>query len=253
MAPLTVLFIVVVVLVTSTLSGVFGMAGGLLLMGGLAIFMPVSAAFVTHGVVQMIGNGWRVVLHRRHVQWPIVGFYAVGSVAIAAVLAFVAYAPSKPMLFLLLGLVSMLAWTPRGALSLDAAKPAHGIVAGLGVTGLNLIAGVSGPLLDVFFVRTGLTRHRIVATKAATQVLAHGFKILIYGIPLIRAGSDTLPPIWLFALTAPMSVIGTVLGGRILDRMTDVHFIAWTRWIITVIGLVYLVRATLLFAGGTGS
>ncbi len=81
-------------------------------------------------------------------------------------------------------------------------------------------------------------------------MISHGFKILIYGIPLIRAGSDTLPPVWLFALTAPLSVIGTILGGRILDRMTDVHFIAMTRWIISGIGLVYLVRAILLFRAG---
>lgn len=245
-----VLFILALVLVTGALSGIFGMAGGLLLMGGLAFVMPVGAAFVTHGVVQMIGNGWRAALHRRHVQWRIVFFYAFGSVAVATGLAFVAYAPSKPILFLLLGLVSLLAWTPKGVLSLDAAKPAHAVACGAGVTGLNLIAGVAGPLLDVFFVRTGLTRHRIVATKAATQVLSHGFKIIIYGVPLIRAGGQTLPPVWLFALTAPLSVLGTLLGARVLDRMTDTHFIAWTRWIISAIGLVYLVRAILLFSAG---
>ena len=51
--------VLVVVLVTSTISGVFGMAGGLILMGALALLLPVSAAFFTHGLVQLVSNGWR--------------------------------------------------------------------------------------------------------------------------------------------------------------------------------------------------
>ena len=44
---------------TAFLSGIFGMAGGLLLMGILAFLLPVSAAFVTHGILQLVANGWR--------------------------------------------------------------------------------------------------------------------------------------------------------------------------------------------------
>ena len=58
---------------------------------------------------------------------------------------------------------------------------ASGFVAGL----LNLTAGVSGPLIDTVFVRTGLNRHQIVATKAAIQVFNHVAKITVYG-PLLR-------------------------------------------------------------------
>ena len=29
----------------------------------LALVLPVSAAFVTHGLLQLVSNGWRVVLH----------------------------------------------------------------------------------------------------------------------------------------------------------------------------------------------
>lgn len=33
------------------------MAGGLVLMGALALLLPVSAAFVTHGILQLVANG----------------------------------------------------------------------------------------------------------------------------------------------------------------------------------------------------
>jgi uncharacterized protein len=244
--PAAIIALLAAAFVTSTVSGIFGMAGGLMLMGVLALLLPVSAAFVTHGLIQLVANGWRAVLHRQHIDWRIVGFYAVGALAAGIAVAGVAFAPSKPLLYLLLGLVPLLVWLPGDIARLDAARPGHAAAAGLSVTALNLVAGVAGPLLDIFFVRTGLTRHRIVATKAATQVFSHLAKILVYGVPLIGAAQGQLPPAWALALAVPCSMAGTLLGGRALDRLTDKSFLAWTKWIVTAMGAAYLAQAARL-------
>ena len=242
-------FILAMALLTSLVSGVFGMAGGLMLMGALAMVLPVQAALVTHGLIQLVANGWRAVLHRKHVQWRIVGFYALGSAAVALLISFISFVPSKSLLYLLLGLVPGLTWLPRRILQLDAAKPPQAVLCGVLVTGLNLLAGVAGPLLDIFFIRTEMTRHRIVATKATTQVFSHLAKVIVYGAPLIRLGGKGMPPAWVFALAVPLAMAGTVLGGRVLDRLTDKHFLAWTRYIVTGIGLIYLLQAAGLQLG----
>lgn len=239
--------VVILSFFTAALSGVFGMAGGLVLMGGLAVVLPVSAAFVTHGLLQLTANGWRAVLHRRHVAWRIVGVYAVGSLAAGIAVSLIALTPSKPGLFLFMGLLPALLWLPQSWLRLDAARPEQALLSGLMVTGVNLTAGVAGPLLDIFFVRTELTRHVIVATKAATQVFAHLAKILVYGAPLIAAQGKGLPAWWVFALAVPLSMAGTAVGGVILDRLSDVNFKRWTRLIVTCVGLTYLVQAAQLF------
>lgn len=250
MSPAVAAFVVAAAFVTATLSGIFGMAGGLLLMGALALVLPVQAAFVTHGLLQLTANGWRAILHRRHVRWDIVGWYALASLVAASAVSIVSLIPSKPLLYLLLGLVPVLTWLPQRWVKLDAARPPQAFLSGLSVTGLNLLAGVAGPLLDIFFVRTELTRHAIVATKAATQVFAHLAKIVVYGMPLLGAARSGLPPVWVFAVAIPLSMLGTVLGGRILDRMNDVNFKRWTRWIVTAIGVVYLAQAAQLFLRG---
>jgi uncharacterized membrane protein YfcA len=249
MSVLVASFILAMALVTSLVSGVFGMAGGLILMGGLALVLPVQAALVTHGLIQMVANGWRAVLHRKHVQWRIVGLYALGSASVGAAIAFISYTPSKPLLYLLLGLVPGLTWLPRKILQLDAAKTPQAVLCGVLVTGLNLLAGVAGPLLDIFFIRTDLTRHKIVSTKAATQVFSHLAKVLVYGAPLLGNGGRGMPPAWVFVLAVPLAMAGTVLGGRILDRLTDKHFLAWTRYIVTGIGFIYLLQAAGLQLG----
>ncbi|HET9159620.1 MAG TPA: sulfite exporter TauE/SafE family protein [Caulobacteraceae bacterium] len=242
-------FLLTVIFATAVLTGVFGLAGGLVLMGVLALVLPVRAAFITHGLVQIVANGSRAVLHRKHIRWGVLGFYITGSVLAGIIVAAVSYAPSKPLLYLLLGLTPGLVWLPRKSLSLDAQRPAHAFVCGLTVTGLNLLAGVAGPLLDIFFVRTKLTRHQIVATKAATQVFSHLAKVVVYGAPLLNLGTGVpgMPPVWLFLVAAPLSILGAIVGGKILDRLTDKGFIQTTRILVTVIGAVYLAQAGWLY------
>jgi uncharacterized membrane protein YfcA len=176
-----------------------------------------------------------------------VGHYALASVVAGSVVALLSFVPSKPVLYLLLGLVPMLVWLPQKVLALDASRRSHAWAAGFGVTAVNLLAGVAGPLLDIFFVRTALTRHSIVATKAATQVFSHLAKVLVYGAPMLASSTHGMPPWWLFALAIPLSMAGTAAGGRILDRINDADFKRWTRWIVTAVGVLYLLQAAALW------
>jgi uncharacterized membrane protein YfcA len=249
MTLMTGAFIVVMSFLTAALSGVFGMAGGLLLKGALALVLPVSATFVVHGLLQLVANGWRAVIHRRFVDLKIVGLFALGAFAAGGVMAYVALEPTKATLYLLMGLTPALVWLPEGWVKVDASRPGQALLAGFLVTGMNLTAGVAGPLLDVFFVRTALTRHQIVATKAATQVFSHIMKIVVYGAPLLATGGKGVPPLWVFALAVPLSMLGTAAGGMVLDRLSDVNFKRYLRAILTVIGAVYLAQAARLYLG----
>ena len=242
-------FIVAMSFVTAAISGVFGMAGGLMLKGALALVLPVSATFVVHGLLQLVANGWRAILHRKFVSWKIVAIYALGAFTAAALIGLVVYEPTRATLYLLMGLVPGLVWLPQGWVKVDASRPGQAYICGLSVTGMNLTAGVAGPLLDVFFVRTALTRHQIVATKAATQVFSHLMKIIVYGAPLFASGGKGMPPLWVFALAIPLSMLGPAAGGILLNRLSDVDFKRYLRLILTVIGAVYLVQAIRLYIG----
>jgi uncharacterized protein len=236
--------------VTSAISGVFGMAGGLLLMGLLALLLPVSAAFVAHGFIQFVANGWRAVIHRKHIDWRILLGHVAGALLAGLLVVSVAFVPSRPLLYLFLGLVPALVWLPKRVLHLDVSRPVPAILSGFANTALNLVAGVSGPLLDVFFQRASLGRHGIVATKAAVQSVSHVAKIVVYGAALAGSAAAGLLSWWVLALAVPCSMTGTTLGGRILDRLTDTSFLASTRWIVTAIGAAYLIQAARLGLGG---
>src|ERR1700759_978114 len=64
---------------TAFLSGLFGMAGGLILIGVLLALMPLPTAMVLHAITQMASNGWRALLWRKHIRWRPVANYMVGA------------------------------------------------------------------------------------------------------------------------------------------------------------------------------
>src|SRR4051812_24784176 len=70
------------VVITSFISGILGMAGGMILMGLLLLMMPVPAAMMLHGITQMASNGWRAVLWREKIDWRIFRGTAYGALVV---------------------------------------------------------------------------------------------------------------------------------------------------------------------------
>ena len=67
-----------VVFFTSMLSGVFGMAGGLVLLWFLLVVFPASTAMAVHGVIQLTANASRAWLSRRFIVWRNCGTHGAG-------------------------------------------------------------------------------------------------------------------------------------------------------------------------------
>ena len=63
---------------TAFLSSIFGMLGGLILMGILISFLPVGPAMVLHGLIQTTSNGYRAWLNRADINWKIVLTLLIG-------------------------------------------------------------------------------------------------------------------------------------------------------------------------------
>ena len=241
------LIIILATLGTAFLSSIFGMLGGLILMGILVSIMPVSQAMVLHGLIQLTSNGYRAWLNRKDINWSIVATIIVGNIVALAGLVFVAFVPDRITVLLALGLLPYIAWAlPKNA-ALDVTKKPIGLLAGMVVVATNLLAGVGGPLLDVFFQRVDMTRHQVVATKALAQSLGHISKVIFFGFLTVSASNDW-PVIWLVLIAMTASVTGTTLGKKILDKINDEIFFLWTQRILLSVGAVFIVYALYLIS-----
>jgi uncharacterized membrane protein YfcA len=235
--------LLVAVFFTSTLSGIFGMAGGLVLLGILLVLLPTGTAIAVQGAIQIIANGSRAWLSRAYIDWTILGIICLGILVAGIALYLIRYTPDLATVCIAIGLLPILVWIPKDWLALDASKPHHAFICGVLGGGLNLAVGVSGPTVDIFFIRTMMDRRQIIATKAATQVISHAAKVVFYW----NAATVLAPLEWAaIAMAAPFAIAGTSAGHWILQRLTDANFRAWTRWIVTAIGIFYLVRGLTL-------
>lgn len=235
----------VVMLGTAFLSGIFGMAGGMILMGVLLAVLPLPAAMALHAVTQMASNAWRAVLWHKHVRWRPVAFFLVGNCAALALWSVFRWVPEKPVALVMLGLTPFLFRLIPAGVKPSPLNPGHGAAMGGVCMSLMLVCGVSGPLLDTFFLGGGMERRQIVATKAVCQVAGHFSKLLYFGA--MAAGAAALEPAML-ALAVAASMAGTTLARRILEAMTDHQFRTWADRVITVIALYYLGQGAWLLA-----
>jgi len=235
--PLIVLF---AVLATSILSGVVGMAGGMILMAALTLLASVPAAMMLHGVTQTGSNGSRAWFLRAHIRWRMLPPYLLGAALCVGVFSLLAFVPERGLVLILVGLFPWLGRVMPAIERLDVERTGPAIACGAIVTAAQLLAGASGPLLDVFFLRSALTRHQIVATKAVTQTIGHLTKLGYYGTLLLLAGgleSVTADfPAWLFIVVVPTALLGTRIGTRILDRLDEAQFRTISGRIILAIG-----------------
>ncbi len=246
MTPAALAVVGVTVLGTSFLSGVFGMAGGLILLGVLLLIFDVAPAMVLFGSTQMGANGWRAFLWRAHVRWDLVLRYLVGATVAAVLMRLVAFVPDKAVVYLGLGILPFAAELLPRRLWPDISRPWGPYICGVVIMTLQLMAGAAGHILDMFFQRSELDRKGIVGTKAVCQVSAHLFRVLYFGS--LAVSIDGQVPLWTLVPALLLAFLGTSLAALVLERMTEADFRIWSRRIVHLVAAFFLVRGTWLLA-----
>jgi uncharacterized membrane protein YfcA len=248
MTPLMIAALGLLMVATSFLSGLFGMAGGLILIGVLLTLMPLPTAMVLHAITQMASNGWRAFLWRRHIRWRPVSVYLIGCALALGAWSITRYVPDKPIALLLLGVTPFMARVLPSGLKPDPESVGQGSFYGFICMGLMLMTGVSGPLLDTFFLGGNFGRREVVATKATCQVASHFTKLIYFGGIIDSAA--TLDPV-LAAVAVAASMLGTTLARRILEAMTDLQFRTWANRLITTVAGYYIIYGSWLLLART--
>jgi hypothetical protein len=159
-------------------------------------------------------------------------------------LSFIAFVPSKALVYLLLGLMPWMVellprhWHPniqwRGV----------PIFTGLTTTSIQLVAGNGGMFLDIFFQKSEIDRKTTVATKAVCHTVGNLMRVFYFGT-LADIG-DTIP-LWFFVPAMLLAIGGNMFAPMVLERMTDHSFRRWTRKLIFLVSSVYLLRAAWLY------
>ena len=223
---------------TAVLSAVVGLAGGMTLLAAMLLFFDPLIALPLHGVIQLVSNGSRSWFQREHIEWWILKYFGILMVPTAMVGLFVGRELSPGSLKLAIGVFVLLAtWRPSWLLfgvdpgSIDPRRRFLGLGGAIGF--LNMTVGATGPFSAPFFLGLGLTRHALVGTKAAAQMLGHGVKVLLFAVSGFAFAEYGTGLLWLCACV----VAGSYTGARLLDRLSESLFDKLYRGVLTVIAL----------------
>jgi uncharacterized membrane protein YfcA len=218
---------------TSIIAGSIGIAGGIIFVGILASFVETSYVVPLHSALMIISNSARIVLFFKNINWRIVGFYSMGLLPGALLGIYIFRLLPKDIIKLSMGVFILAAIL----------MPAQKAKAGLGekvfaLVGLlsgffGIFFGASGPITAPFYIRLGIIKEELIATKSACQALDHLLKVPLFGM----IGINVLVYWDIIFLISLAAILGIFIGKKLVNRMSDRAFIGIFKAILLVIAI----------------
>jgi len=234
----TYVVLILAALVTSTLSGAMGMGGGIVLLTVMAQYFTPVVLIPLHGIVQLGSNVSRSAIHVKSIDWKIAALFGMGTlVGVGVGSQFVISIPERPFRIGIAVFILVLTFMPKFKSAPRFKGKWFWVGSGAGL--VSLFVGATGPLIAPFYLREGLTKERLVATKAICQVFTHLFKITTF----FALGFVLAPYLWLIVSMLVAVFIGNNLGKFLLHRMPEKVFFYLFRILIVVLAGRLLIKA----------
>lgn len=226
------LLLVPIVFFTSCLAAIMGMGGGILLITLMPGLVPTSAIIPIHAATQVASNLSRAVFGWRSIDPGIIPAIMVGAVAGAWLGAEVYQRLDMQWLPALIGLLILcITWMPSpripggGQLSLA--------LLGFYQTGLGMVAGATGPVGAAVLLRRNSGRDWLVVNTAVYMTINHCFRLLAF----VLLGFSFVAWWKLLSAMIVAGVCGSWVGTRLRNRVPQLNFQRWFRWMVTVLAL----------------
>ena len=239
------IILIISAFITSSISAVLGMGGGIILLGIMAIIIPNGYMVIAlHGIIQLISNTTRTFVFRKYLKKDLIKEFLIGAIIGAGLSAII--------IFLLIKFFEV---SSANEIKVDFLKPLIGIfiiwylflkgqkkekksksfIKVGSISGLaSIFIGATGPLIAPFFLNSNLTKENIIANKAACQMITHLTKIplfiFFFNVNYIQEYKLLLPLI--------LAVfIGTNFGKKILDMIQEKLFIKLFKTTLFIIAI----------------
>lgn len=179
------------------------------------------APVITTGM--LLGNSQRIFLFWQHINWKITLWYLPGAIAGAILGAYSFTKLHLEWLQLLIGVFLVISalgfWFKKQETNFHI-KTWYFLPGGFFYAFISGLIGSSGPILNPFYLKYGLVKEEMIATKAANVVVIHLAKLLTY------YAFGALTPQYLgYGLAIGLAAAPANLFGRyVLRKMTEKNF-----------------------------
>ena len=215
-----------------------GMGGGILVIGMMSLFLPITALIPIHALTQAGAGIIRAFIFRKSVLLRFFGLFAVGTfVGYAIATQFIVVLPESSLkLFLGVGII-VLMFLPTFEVEVVSTKMiiAVGVITGF----LTMFVGVMGPIVGAVLASFIKERHIIVGTLAWCLSFQNLGKALIFG----KLGFDFTAWLFLIVLLIFASYLGVLVGKKALDYSNNDMFKKILKIVCVLLGVKLIVDA----------
>lgn len=226
------LVLIPIVFLTSCLTAVMGMGGGVLLIAVMPGLVPAAVIVPLHAATQLASNLSRAGFGWRDIDLGIIPAFVVGAVAGAWLGAEVYQRLDMHWLPAIIGLfILIFTWAPLPAVR--GGGQVSLLLLGFYQTGLGMVAGATGPVGAAVLLRRNTSRDWLVVNTAVYMTLNHAIRVAAF----IALGFSFAAWWPLLSGMIVAGILGSWVGTRLRHLVPQMNFQRLFRWMVTLLAL----------------
>ena len=210
-----IVFFAILSFLTSLLTSIFSLGGGLIMLVALAQSFSPATLIPLHGSIQLANNFSRTLVYREFFQWKLIKHIVI-STMFGAVIGIYLFGtlPENLLVMVIAATILFLTWAPLDSLILSIMKNDWfcGFISGFA----GIFVGANGPLVTAYLRTKNLSPELLVANHGAIMIFQHGIKIILFASFFNFMILDYFIFILILALTG---YAGAILGRRLISKV----------------------------------
>lgn len=229
---MTELILGVITFLTSTIAGVVGIGGGMILIVILPSFLPLNALIPIHGLTQVSSNLSRAIFGYKDVKVEVIPKFLLGSLLgigfFMGILSFISleYVPLFIGIYILLSL-----WSAKFNEKIKRYENYY--LAGFFQTGLSMVVGATGPLTMTLLLKDYKDKNVVVATGAALMSISHILKVFVF----MYFGFVFFDYIGVIVAMIIGAVVGSWTGTQLRDKIDGKKFVIILKVLLSALAI----------------
>lgn len=231
-----ILFISILTLAASFLGSLTGFGFSALMFPILVLFLPLSTSLLFVAVIHLFSEIWKIILFKEKLDWRIIISFGIPSVIFSYFGAKLPSVGSQDMFtrilgVLFIGCVIFIRYgsklrVPQGKMTDGVGGVFSGFMAGA--------FGIGGPARGVFLSLYNFPKRTYLYATGVFSIIVDTPRIAAY-----HSSGSELPTylIWGFLMFIPLSLVGTKLAQRYIDRVDQERFTKIIAVFLSIIGL----------------
>jgi uncharacterized membrane protein YfcA len=232
-----IVFFAILSFLTSLLTSIFSLGGGLIMLVALAQSFSPATLIPLHGSIQLANNFSRTLVYREFVRWGLIKHILISTIFGALVGIFLFGTLSENLLLILIACtILFLTWAPIDNFILSVMKNDWfcGLISGFA----GIFAGANGPLVTAYLRTKTLPPEVLVANHGAIMIFQHAVKIVLFTSFFSFSIQDYLSFILILAAAG---YAGAYLGRRLISSIPFDSFNIALKVLLTFLSLFLII------------